>query len=275
MQRVGAFKFRGAYNALSQLSEEEKEKGVIAHSSGNHAQAVALASKILGIQATIVMPNTSPLCKVNATRKTYEANVVFCQNSLESRHQTTEKLIEKHNFTLVHPYNNDNVIVGAGTAALEFLYEKPDLNVIMAPVGGGGLLSGSSIAAKGFNPNIVVYGAEPLNADDAYRSFYSGQVETNDDPDTIADGLRTNLCEKTLQIIRKNVDEIFLVSEQEIIDGLIFVWERMKIIIEPSSAVPVAAILSGKVPIENKKVGIIISGGNFDLTEFFDEFRKL
>jgi len=275
MQRVGAFKFRGAYNALSQLSEEEKEKGVIAHSSGNHAQAVALASKILGIQATIVMPNTSPLCKVNATRHTYEANVVFCQNSLESRHETTEKLIEKHNFTLIHPYDNDNVIAGAGTAALELLNEKPDLDVIMTPVGGGGLLSGSSIVGKGFNPNIIVYGAEPMNADDAYRSFHSGKVETNEDPDTIADGLRTTLCERTLEIIKKNVDEIYLVSEEEIIEAMQFAWERLKIIIEPSGAVPIAAILGGKVPIEGKKVGIIISGGNFDLSEFFDEFRKL
>ncbi len=275
MQRVGAFKFRGAYNALSQLSEKEKEKGVITHSSGNHAQAVALAAKILGIQATIVMPNSSPLCKVNATRKTYGADVVFCQNNLKSRHQTTEKLIQKNGFTLIHPYDNDVVIAGAGTAALEMLNDKPDLDVIMAPVGGGGLLSGSSIAAKGFNPNIIVYGAEPMNADDAYRSFHSGQVETNEDPDTIADGLRTTLCERTLAIIKKNVDEIFLVSEEEIIESMQIVWERMKIVIEPSSAVPIAAILSGNVPIENKKVGIIISGGNFDLSEFFDEFRKL
>ncbi len=275
MQRVGAFKFRGAYNALSQLSESKKEKGVITHSSGNHAQAVALASKILGIHATIVMPNTSPMCKVNATRKTYEAEVVFCQNSLKSRHQTTEKLIQKNGFTLIHPYDNDFVIAGAGTAALELLNDRPDLDVIMAPVGGGGLLSGSSIAAKGFNPNIIVYGAEPMNADDAYRSFHSGQVEINEDPDTIADGLRTTLCERTLQIIRKNVDDIFLVSEEEIIEAMQFVWERMKIVIEPSSAVPIAVILSEKVPIENKKVGIIISGGNFNLSEFFDEFRKL
>ena len=275
LQRVGAFKFRGAYNALSQLSEEEKEKGVITHSSGNHAQAVALAAKLLNIQATIVMPNTSPICKVNATRKTYEAEVVFCQNSLKSRHQTTEKLIQKNNLTLIHPYDNDVVIAGAGTAALELLNDKPDLDVIIAPVGGGGLLSGSSIAAKGFNPNIIVYGAEPMNADDAYRSFHSGQVETNEDPDTIADGLRTTLCERTLAIIKKNVDEIFLVSEEEIIEAMQFVWERMKTIIEPSSAVPIAAILSGKVPIENKKVGIIISGGNFDLSEFFDDFRKI
>jgi len=275
LQRVGAFKFRGAYNALSQLSEEEKEKGVITHSSGNHAQAVALAAKLLNIQATIVMPNTSPICKVNATRKTYEANVVFCQNSLKSRHQTTEKLIQKNNFTLIHPYDNDVVIAGAGTAALELLNDKQDLDVIIAPVGGGGLLSGSSIAAKGFNPNIIVYGAEPMNADDAYRSFHSGQVETNEDPDTIADGLRTTLCERTLAIIKKNVDEIFLVSEEEILESMRFAWERMKIVIEPSSAVPIAAILSGKVPIENKKVGIIISGGNFDLSEFFDDFRKI
>jgi len=274
-QRVGAFKFRGAYNAISQLSEEKKEKGIITHSSGNHAQAVALAAKLLNIQATIVMPNTSPMCKVNATRITYGAEVVFCQNSLKSRHTTTEKLIQKNGFTLIHPYDNDVVIAGAGTAALELLDEEPDLDVIIAPVGGGGLLSGSSIAAKGFNPNIIVYGAEPMNADDAYRSFHSGQVEINEDPDTIADGLRTNLCEKTLQIIRKNVSEIFLVSEHDIIEAMEFVWTRMKIIIEPSSAVPIAAILSGKVPIENKKVGIIISGGNFNLSEFFDEFRKL
>ena len=275
LQRVGAFKFRGAYNALCQLSESEKEKGVITHSSGNHAQAVALAAKILGIQATIVMPVASKLCKVNATRKTYGANVVFCQNSLKSRQQTTEKLIQKNGFTLIHPYNNNVVISGAGTAALELLNDRPDLDVIMAPVGGGGLLSGSSIAAKGFNPNIVVYGAEPMNADDAYRSFHSGKIETNKNPDTIADGLRTILCERTLAIIKKNVDEIFLVSEEEIIEAMQFVWERMKIIIEPSSAVPIAAILSGNVPIENKKVGIIISGGNFDLSDFFDEFRKL
>ncbi|MHA1474226.1 MAG: pyridoxal-phosphate dependent enzyme, partial [Promethearchaeota archaeon] len=206
---------------------------------------------------------------------TYEAEVVFCQNSLKSRHQTTEKLIQKNNFTLIHPYDNDVVIAGAGTAALELLNDKQDLDVIIAPVGGGGLLSGSSIAAKGFNPNIIVYGAEPMNADDAYRSFHSGQVETNEDPDTIADGLRTTLCERTLAIIKKNVDEIFLVSEEEILESMRFAWERMKIVIEPSSAVPIAAILSGKVPIENKKVGIIISGGNFDLSEFFDDFRKI
>ena len=275
MQRVGAFKFRGAYNALSQLSKEEKEKGVITHSSGNHAQAVALAAKILEIKATIVMPVASPKCKVLATKNTYGGKVVFCQNTLKSRHKTTETLIQQNGFTLIHPYDNDFVIAGAGTAVLELLNEKPDLDVIMAPVGGGGLLSGSSIAAKGFNSNIIVYGAEPMNADDAYRSFHSGRVETNEDPDTIADGLRTILCERTLQIIRKNVDEIFLVSEEEIIEAMQFVWERMKIIIEPSSAVPIAAILSEKVPIENKKVGIIISGGNFNLSDFFDKFRKI
>ncbi len=276
MQRVGAFKFRGAYNALSQLSEIDKQKGVITHSSGNHAQAVALAAKILDIKATIVMPNTSNMCKVNATRKTYGAEVIFCKNTLESRRETTEKLLQKNGAILIHPYDNDVVIAGAGTAALELLNDIPDLDVIIAPVGGGGLLSGSSIATKGFNPNIIVYGAEPMNADDAYRSFHSGQVETNEDPDTIADGLRTTLCERTLQIIRKNVDEIFLVSEEEIIEAMQFAWERMKIIIEPSSAVPIAAILSGKVPIENKKVGIIISGGNIGgLSEFFDEFRKI
>ncbi|MHA1718567.1 MAG: threonine/serine dehydratase [Promethearchaeota archaeon] len=272
-QRVGAFKFRGAYNALRQLSATEKKRGVITHSSGNHAQAVALAAKILGIKATIVMPDTSPKCKIDATKKTYGANVILCQNSLKSRKETTEKLIEKHNFSLIHPYDNDNVIAGAGTAVLEFLNEKPDLDIIITPVGGGGLLSGTSIAAKGFNPKILVYAGEPQNVDDAYRSFHSGKVEINDNPNTIADGLRTTLCDRTLQIIRKNVDDIFLVNEKEIIDAMQFIWERMKIIIEPSSAVPIAAILTGKIQLKQKKVGVIISGGNFDLDKFFKEIK--
>ncbi|MHA1270891.1 MAG: threonine ammonia-lyase [Candidatus Helarchaeota archaeon] len=268
-QRIGAFKFRGAYNAISQLGQEEKSRGVITHSSGNHAQAVALSSKILNIKAVIVMPRSSPQVKVNATKNTYKAEVVFCENNIESREKTTNKLIEKSGFTLIHPYDNDNVICGAGTITIELLKEIEDLDMLFAPIGGGGLISGNSIAAKGINPNIQVYGCEPELADDAYRSIKAGKILKNKNPNTIADGLRTNLCERTFKIIQKNVDEIILVSEKEIINAMRFLWERMKLIVEPSGAVPLAGIMSKKIDIKGKKVGVIISGGNIDLNDFF------
>lgn len=273
-QRIGAFKFRGAYNAISQLTDEQKSKGVITHSSGNHAQAVALTSKILGINATIVMPKGSPQVKINATRDTYGAKVVLCENTVKSRHETCDSIISEEGQTLIHPYDNDHIIAGAGTAALELLHEVPDLDIIIAPVGGGGLLSGSSIAAKGINSNIRVIAAEPERADDAHRSFLSGKIEVNQNPNTIADGLRTNLCPRTFEIIKSNVENIITVSESKIIQAMQFIWERMKIIIEPSSAVPLAALLSHKLSIENLKVGLIISGGNIDLTDFFSLLKK-
>jgi len=269
-QRVGAFKMRGALNAISLLSDDQKSKGVITHSSGNHAQAVALAAKLSGIKATIVMPKTSPQVKVNATRDTYGAHVVMCEPTLDSRHKTTEELIEKQEYTLIHPYDNDNVIAGAGTAAYELLREIEGIEAIFAPVGGGGLLSGTSLAAKGFNSNIEVYGVEPKIVDDAYRSFKSGIIEKNFDAKSIADGLLTTLSERTLNIIRQNVDEIITVPDKEILDAMRFIWERMKIVVEPSGACSLAGVLSKQIPIKNKKVGVIISGGNIDLNEFFN-----
>lgn len=274
-QRVGAFKFRGAFNALSQLTEIQRQKGVITHSSGNHAQAVALCAKILNIPATIVMPKNSPTVKVKATKETYGAKVVFSDNNVQSRHETCQNIMEKEGQTLIHPYDNDQIIAGAGTAAYEFLNKFMEMDTIICPVGGGGLLSGSSIAAKGFNPNIDVYAAEPMYADDAYRSFHSGNIETNENPNrTIADGLRTNLCPRTFEYIKKNVTKIVRVSENEILDAMRFIWERMKIIIEPSSAVVLAAIRTGEIPLENHKIGAILSGGNIDLEPFFHAIQE-
>lgn len=268
-QKVGAFKFRGAMNTILQLSNEEKTKGVITHSSGNHAQAVALVSKLLKISATIVMPKNSPKVKINATRNTYKAKVVMCENTIESRQETCRKIQEKEGQTLIHPYDNNNIIAGAGTAAIELLERHPTLDIILAPVGGGGLLSGTSLAAKGLNAKIQILAGEPKNADDAYRSFISGTIQKNIHPNTIADGLRTNLCERTFNIIQKNVDRIITVNEFSIIQAMRLVWERMKIIIEPSSAVPLAVVLENQKLFWNKNIGIILSGGNVDASIFF------
>jgi threonine dehydratase len=268
-QRIGAFKFRGAYNACVTLSPEQSQRGVITHSSGNHAQALSLAAKLLHIKATIVMPKGSPSVKINATRDTYGANVVLCENTIEDRTSVTQALIDQFGYTLIHPYDNDKVIAGQGTAAYDLLKAVPDLDIIIAPVGGGGLLSGSAISAKGFNKEIKVYGGEPERVDDAARSKKSGKIESNIRIDTIADGLRTGLSERTFRIIQKEVDEIITVSEMEIIEAMKFLWERMKIVVEPSGAVPLAVIFYKKLNVEGKKVGIILSGGNVDLTEFF------
>jgi threonine dehydratase len=266
---MGAFKMRGAYNAVSQLTEKERRRGVVTHSSGNHAQALSLAARLLGVKAVVVMPKNSPQVKVSATRDTYGAEVVFCESTVESRHETTERLIAEHDYTLIHPYDNDLVIAGAGTAALELLQDYSDLEIIVAPVGGGGLLSGTSIAARGFNASIQIYGAEPRLVDDAYRSFRSDKLESNTRIDTIADGLRTNLSERTLRYIRGNVNDIVLVSEREILDAMRFLWERMKLVVEPSGAVSLAAILTGRIAAKGKKIGVIISGGNIDIEGFF------
>ncbi len=267
-QRMGAFKFRGAFNAISQLTPEEKKKGVITHSSGNHAQAVALASKLLGIKAVIVMPNTSPQVKVNATRD-YGGEVVFCENNVKSREDTANDLTNKHGYTMVHPYDNDNVIRGAGTAAYELIKEVGPVDFMFCPVGGGGLLSGTSIATKGLCKDAKVIAVEPKNADDAFRSFQSGNILTNKTANTIADGLRTNLCERTFKIIKENVHQVITVTEHQIIDAMRFLWERMKMVVEPSGAVSIAGILSEQESIQGTRVGAIISGGNVDLGEFF------
>ncbi|MFW9935240.1 MAG: threonine/serine dehydratase [Candidatus Thorarchaeota archaeon] len=271
-QRVGAFKFRGAYNAISQLSSKEKEQGVIAHSSGNHAQAVALAAQMLGVPATIVMPENSSPVKIAATQD-YGATIVFCEPKLKSREATTNALIEKHRFVLIHPYDDPRIIAGAGTVALEFLNEVKNLDAIFAPVGGGGLISGTAIATKGANPTTKVYAVEPEQADDAFKSFKSGKLLLSTNPTTIADGLRTSLSELTFSIIRKHVDDIITVSEDEILEAMRFLWERMKLVIEPSGAVPLAGVFKLREQISNQHLGIILSGGNVDLTRFFNHWH--
>jgi len=272
-QRVGAFKFRGAFNTVSQLTKEECERGVIAHSSGNHAQALALAAKMLSVPATIVMPQNSPAVKVAAT-KGYGADVVFCENSTESRVSVANELVEKHSFILVHPYNDHRIIAGAGTAALELFEEVGKLDYIFCPVGGGGLLSGTAITTKGLHSESKVIAVEPQNADDAYRSFKANKIFPSVNPNTIADGLRTQLGELTFEVIKKHVDEIILVTEQEILDAMRLFWERMKLVVEPSGAVSLAGLLKMSEGYSNCKIGVIISGGNIDLTEFFELYSK-
>ena len=273
-QRVGAFKFRGSFNTVSQLTKDERKRGVIAHSSGNHAQALALAARILGVHATIVMPQNSPAVKVAAT-KGYGAEVVFCENTTESRASVANELMETHGFTLVHPYNDHRIIAGAGTAALEFIEEIGQLDYIFCPVGGGGLLSGTSIASKGLCPNSKVIAVEPQNADDAYRSFKANKIFPSVNPNTIADGLRTQLGELTFEVIKKHVDDIILVTEQEILDSMRLFWERMKLVVEPSGAVALAGLLKMSEGFSDYKIGVIISGGNIDLSEFFEIYSKL
>ncbi|WP_310682051.1 pyridoxal-phosphate dependent enzyme [Aliifodinibius sp. S!AR15-10] len=261
-QKVGAFKFRGASNAIFSLSDEEAQKGVATHSSGNHAQAVALAGQMRGIPAYIVMPENAPNVKVEAV-KGYGARITFCEATLKAREDTLENVVKETGASFIHPYNDPRIIAGQGTAALELLDQQPDLDIILAPVGGGGLLSGTAIAAS--PTDIKIIGVEPEEADDAFRSFKTGTLIPLDHTETIADGLRTSLGELTFACIREHVDGIVTVSEQEIKKAMRFVWERTKIIIEASSAVPVAALLNQKIDVTEKKVGVILSGGNVDL----------
>jgi threonine dehydratase len=264
LQKVGAFKFRGACNAVFSLSEEDANKGVATHSSGNHAAALALAAKMRGIAAHIVMPENSPEIKKKAVAG-YGANITFCKPTLQARESTLAKVIIETGATEIHPYNNFNVIAGQGTAAKELIEDKGEFDIIIAPVGGGGLLSGTALSTKKLLPNCKVIAAEPAGADDAFRSFQAKKIIPSENPKTIADGLLTSLGERNFAIIVENVDEIVTVTEESIIAAMRMIWERMKIIIEPSSAVPLAAILEGKIDVSNKKIGIILSGGNLDL----------
>ena len=266
-QKVGAFKFRGATNAVLSLSAEERIRGVVTHSSGNHAAALALAAGMNGIKANIVMPENAPVVKKNAVSG-YGAEITFCKPTLQAREETTRGIMEKTGATLIHPYDNFNVICGQGTAALELIQEKDDLDIVIAPVGGGGLMSGTSACVKGINPNIQVIGAEPLNANDAYISFTTGILTPSVNPTTCADGLLTSLSELTFSVIRKNTDKILTVKEESIIECMLLIWERMKIIIEPSSATVLAVVKENPGLFSDKKIGLIISGGNVD-------FRKL
>ena len=263
-QKVGAFKMRGAASAALRLSDKEKERGLATHSSGNHAQAVALSARLLGLPAYIVMPNTSPAIKKAATEG-YGAEVTLCENTLAARERTLEAVVERTGATFIHPFNDYNVIAGQATAAKELIEDTEALDCIIAPVGGGGLMSGTALSTRYFSPGTLAYGAEPKAVDDAYRSFKSGTLLENTTIDTIADGLRTNLGEKTFDIIQRELEDIFTVSEEAIIAAMRLVWERMKIVIEPSCAVPLAAVLANRPVFEGKKVGVILTGGNVDL----------
>jgi len=263
-QKVGAFKFRGACNAVLTLSDEDAKNGVSTHSSGNHAQALALAARIRGIQAHVVMPENAPRVKVEAVRG-YGAEITFCESTLESRESTLQQVVSKTGATIIHPYNDSRIVAGQGTAALELLETNPDLDIILTPVGGGGLLSGTALSTKYINPNIKVIGTEPEQANDAYESFKAGKLIPAYHTNTIADGLRTSLGVLPFSIIKDYVDDIVTVSEASIIEAMRYIWERLNIIIEPSCAVPVAAIFEGKIDVQGKKVGIIITGGNVDL----------
>lgn len=263
-QKMGAFKIRGATNALLQLSESEQKKGVVTHSSGNFAQAVALASKSVGISATIVMPKNAPKVKIEAV-KGYGGKVILCEPTNESRQSTANKVVEETGATFLHPSNDLPVIIGQGTAALELLNEKGELDALFVPIGGGGLAAGTIIAAQSTKTKPSVYAAEPEEVDDAYRSLKSGKIEYNSTLNTVADGLKTHLGDVNFPIIKDGIKEIILVSEKEIIEALKILWLRMKIVIEPSCAVPFAAILKRKDDFLNKKIGVILSGGNVDL----------
>ncbi|MCB0568369.1 MAG: pyridoxal-phosphate dependent enzyme [Phaeodactylibacter sp.] len=263
-QKIGAFKMRGASSAALRLTEAERSNGLATHSSGNHAQAVALSAKLLGVPAYIVMPETSPAIKIAATEG-YGAHITFCANNQKAREETLEKVVAETGATFIHPYNDYNVIAGQATAAKELLEQAEGLDAVIAPVGGGGLMSGTALSTRYFAPGVKVYGAEPREVDDAYRSFTSGRMQQNASINTIADGLRTNLGEKTFGIIRQEVDAIFTVSEASIVDAMQLIWERMKIIVEPSSAVPLAAILDNPAVFAGQRLGVILTGGNVDL----------
>ena len=264
LQKVGAFKFRGACNAVFSLTDEEAARGVATHSSGNHAQALALVARLRGIPAYIVMPENAPAVKKAAVAG-YGGQITFCKPTLQARETTTAQVVEKTGATVVHPYNDYRVIAGQGTAALELLEEIPDLDVVIAPVGGGGLLSGTAIATKELAPHIRVIAAEPEMADDAYRSLQAGHIIPSKNPQTIADGLLTSLGDLTFPIIQQHVEQIVTVSEVAILESMKFIWERAKIVIEPSAAVPVALLWERKVDLSSLRVGVILSGGNVDL----------
>ncbi len=266
LQKVGAFKFRGACNAVFALSGEEAARGVVTHSSGNHAQALALAARLRGIPAYIVMPGNAPQVKKDAVAG-YGGRITFCEPTLEARESTMERIRLETGATVVHPYDNERVIAGQGTAALELLDSIPDLDAVIAPVGGGGLLSGTSIAAKALKADIRIIAAEPEMADDAYRSMKEGRIVPSVNPKTIADGLLTSLGSLTFPIIRQNVEQIVTVSEQGIVEAMRFVWERVKIVIEPSAAVAVGVLWERKIDLSGLKVGVILSGGNVDLNK--------
>ena len=263
-QKAGAFKSRGAVNAVFSLSDKKAKKGVATHSSGNHAQALARAARLRGIPAYIVMPENAPRVKIEAV-KGYGGQITFCEPTLAARESTLNQVIEKTGAVEIHPYNNLDVIAGQATATMELLERQPELDFILCPVGGGGLLSGTALAAHYFSPKTRVIACEPLGADDAFRSFRSGKLIPGIHPHTLADGLLTSLGSLTFPIIRRFVSDIVTVGEESIIRAMRLVFERMKIVVEPSAAVPLAAVLEQKIGVAAKRTGIILSGGNVDM----------
>jgi threonine dehydratase len=268
LQKAGAFKSRGACNAVFSLSEEEAKRGVLTHSSGNHAAALSRAAKVRGIAAYIVMPNNAPLVKVSAVRH-YGGQITFCEPTQADREATAERIRNETGAVMIHPYNDERIIAGQGTAAVELLDEVPELSAIVAPVGGGGLLSGTAIAAKSLNPAIRIFGAEPVRLNDAFQSLKTGQIQPATGAESLADGLKTSLGSLTFPILREWVDEIFLTEEAAIVDAMRWVFERMKLVVEPSGVVPLAAILQNREKLQaefaGRKIGVIFSGGNVDL----------
>lgn len=265
LQRIGAFKIRGAYNKIASLSPEERARGVVAHSSGNHAQGVALASRLLGVKATIVMPKTSPENKVEATRH-YGATVVFSEDSTDDRERVAREIQQRNGFVMVPPFDDDKIIAGQGTVAVEIAEDLKDLEVLVVPVGGGGLIAGNALAIKHLNPGVRVIGVETSAADDAAQSFRAKRIVKIDPPKTIADGIRTqSLGIRTFEIILKYVDDIVTVTDDQVIETMKFLMERMKTVVEPTGAVAPAAVHHNVLGLKNKKVCAVISGGNVSL----------
>ena len=263
-QKMGAFKMRGAANAILRLSDEQKNNGVVTHSSGNHAQAISLAAKKIGIKAYIVMPSNAPKIKKEAV-KGYGGELIECESNIEAREAAAKDLVDSKNATFIHPSNNLDVITGQGTASKELIEQYGSFDNILVPIGGGGLIAGSALSAKYFGDNCSVIGTEPFEVDDAYRSLISGKIETNITTNTIADGLRTQLGDKNFPIILNEVKEIIRITEDEIINSMKLIWQRLKIICEPSCSLPLAGLLKNKDKFKGKKIGIIITGGNIDL----------
>jgi threonine dehydratase len=263
---MGAFKMRGAANAILQLSEDQKKRGVVTHSSGNFAQALSLAANSIGVKAYIIMPSNATEIKKIAV-KGYMGELIECEPTLSAREKKSKEIQESTGATFIHPSNDLDVILGQGTACKELLERHSDLDYIFTPVGGGGLIAGSALAAKYFGSNCTVIGSEPFEVDDAYRSLISGKIEKNNLTNTIADGLKTELGDINFPIIKKEINEIIRVTEREIIESMKIIWERLKIVCEPSCAVPLAAIFKEKKSFQQKKIGVIISGGNVDLSK--------
>ena len=265
-QKTGSFKIRGATNSILQLNDTEVKNGIITTSSGNHGAAVAFIADKIGASSKIIMPNNTPKNKIENVQR-YGGEIFYCEPNIKSREDTLEKMIQKSGGSIIHPYNDEKIIAGQGTAAKELIEKVPDLDAIICPVSGGGLLSGTLLAAKNLKPGIKVFGAEPENADDTYRSILNNKIMSNETTDTIADGLRAQVGTVTFPIIKENVDKILLVSEEMIISSMYMIWQRLKIIIEPSCSIVLAALMLNSNKFLNKKVGLILTGGNYDLKQ--------